>query len=90
MSTLDVIRAWKDEEYRASLSDAQRAMLPEHPAGLIDLSEADLDQVGGANNPYTVTVCTYDYMCTGDLIPCTFFGGCSTFLFICPLTPITV
>lgn len=42
----DIIRAWKDEEYRLSLSDAERALLPEHPAGLIDLTDADLDAAG--------------------------------------------
>ncbi len=43
----DIIRAWKDEEYRLSLSDAERALLPDHPAGLIDLGDADLDMAGG-------------------------------------------
>ncbi len=48
MSTLDIIRAWKDEEYRASLSEEQRALLPAHPAGLIELADAEL-VAGGAN-----------------------------------------
>ena len=47
MSKVDVIRAWKDEEYRLSLSEAERALLPESPAGLIDVSDGDLDQVAG-------------------------------------------
>lgn len=29
-----VIRAWRDEEFRRSLTDRERAMLPDHPAGL--------------------------------------------------------
>jgi mersacidin/lichenicidin family type 2 lantibiotic len=34
MSTDQIIRAWKDENYRSTLSDYQRAQLPPHPAGL--------------------------------------------------------
>ncbi len=35
MPTLEVIKAWKDEEYRDSLPQEQRAQLPEHPAGAV-------------------------------------------------------
>ena len=45
MSTLDIIRAWKDEEYRLSLDE-----MPAHPAGLIELTDADLDLVAGGNH----------------------------------------
>jgi mersacidin/lichenicidin family type 2 lantibiotic len=44
---VDIIRAWKDEAYRMSLSQAERAALPANPAGEIELSEADLDHVVG-------------------------------------------
>jgi len=47
MSHLDIIRAWKDEEYRLSLSTAERAALPDNPAGLIELTDADLGVVAG-------------------------------------------
>jgi mersacidin/lichenicidin family type 2 lantibiotic len=47
MSNQDIIRAWKDEDYRLSLSEAERALLPEHPAGLIELAGAEMDGVGG-------------------------------------------
>jgi mersacidin/lichenicidin family type 2 lantibiotic len=47
MSHLDIIRAWKDEEYRLSLSTAERAQLPDNPAGLIELTDADLGVVAG-------------------------------------------
>ncbi|MBA3711874.1 MAG: mersacidin/lichenicidin family type 2 lantibiotic [Pyrinomonadaceae bacterium] len=53
MSHLNIIRAWKDEEYRLSLSEEQRALLPEHPAGLIELNDADLNQAaGGISSPH--------------------------------------
>ncbi len=47
MSTVDIIRAWKDEEYRNSLSKEQQAQLPKHPAGLIELDDAELETVAG-------------------------------------------
>ncbi|EDX76037.1 hypothetical protein MC7420_5471 [Coleofasciculus chthonoplastes PCC 7420] len=47
MSNLDIIRAWKDEEYRNSLSDEQRAQLPENPAGMIELSDEDMGAISG-------------------------------------------
>jgi len=47
MSSEQIIRAWKDEDFRTSLSAAERALLPEHPAGLIDLTAAELDALTG-------------------------------------------
>jgi mersacidin/lichenicidin family type 2 lantibiotic len=47
MSHPNIIRAWKDAEYRLSLSEAERALLPDHPAGLIELTEADMNQIDG-------------------------------------------
>jgi mersacidin/lichenicidin family type 2 lantibiotic len=47
MSRIDIIRAWKDEAYRNSLSEAQRASLPANPAGLVDLTEAEAHAVEG-------------------------------------------
>ena len=51
MNRETIIRAWKDPEFRASLSSAQREALPESPSGrpLTELDERDLvDVVGGA------------------------------------------
>lgn len=47
MTRVDVIRAWKDEDYRLSLSAAEQAVLPENPAGIIDLSDTELAGVAG-------------------------------------------
>ena len=51
MSIETIIRAWKDESFRNSLSDAQRKQLPANPAGLIDLVAAELDAVEGGRPP---------------------------------------
>jgi mersacidin/lichenicidin family type 2 lantibiotic len=47
MSHRDIIRAWKDAEFRSSLSEAERAMLPAHPAGSIELDDPELDRTVG-------------------------------------------
>ena len=47
MTTKNIIRAWKDAEYRNSLSESERASLPPNPAGLIDVADAGLDDSGG-------------------------------------------
>ncbi len=49
---LDIVRAWKDEAYRRSLSEEQRAQLPESPIGELELNDADLELVwGGTGEP---------------------------------------
>ena len=47
MDTKNIIRAWKDEEYRLSLSAAERTLLPDHPAGFIELTDAEMGHVAG-------------------------------------------
>jgi mersacidin/lichenicidin family type 2 lantibiotic len=44
-----IIRAWKDPEFRASLSEQERASLPGHPSeeALSELREVELAQVAG-------------------------------------------
>jgi mersacidin/lichenicidin family type 2 lantibiotic len=56
MAHLDIIRAWKDPEYRLSLSAAERAQLPAHPAGLIALTDAELDHIGGGSGVLSLLV----------------------------------
>jgi mersacidin/lichenicidin family type 2 lantibiotic len=62
MSHWNIIRAWKDAEYRHSLGETERALLPDHPAGVIELTEADLDAVEGgiwAHTDTCVDCCKY-------------------------------
>jgi mersacidin/lichenicidin family type 2 lantibiotic len=44
----DIVRAWKDARYRQSLTSEQQAKLPENPAGLYELTDADLETVQGS------------------------------------------
>jgi mersacidin/lichenicidin family type 2 lantibiotic len=48
MNKADVIRAWKDPFYRASLSAEQRALLPDHPAALVELDDEQLKSTSGS------------------------------------------
>ncbi len=48
MKRIDPIRAWKDEDYRNSLSDEEKALLPDSPVGIVELSDEDLLSVNGA------------------------------------------
>ena len=76
ISDIDVVRAWKDEEYRSSLTEDQRAQLPENPAGMIDLTdEATNEVVGGWTLPVAtkwlrcgrVLTITAECLCRGTL-----------------------
>ncbi|WP_257461666.1 mersacidin/lichenicidin family type 2 lantibiotic [Archangium lipolyticum] len=53
-----IIRAWKDPEYRARLSAEQRAELPESPAGqsMTELEESQLDHAVGGGLPTFSTI----------------------------------
>ena len=43
MKTNEVIRAWKDEDYRETLTPEHRAKLPQHPAGRIEFEQPELE-----------------------------------------------
>jgi len=47
MSQVNVIRARKDEEYRQSLSAGELALLPDNPAGAIELTDGEMLAVEG-------------------------------------------
>jgi mersacidin/lichenicidin family type 2 lantibiotic len=76
MSNIDIVRAWKDAEYRRSLSAEEQTFLPEHPAGSIELADEELEQVAGAGytdirftdgcclSIFIPTACDY---CTGTI-----------------------
>jgi len=48
--SFDIVRAWKDDEYRGSLSDEERRSLPVNPVGEIELTDADLELVYGGGH----------------------------------------
>ena len=58
MSRIDVIRAWKDAAFRASLSEAERAQLPQNPAGPVELTETEAAAVEGGLSAACCCSCT--------------------------------
>jgi mersacidin/lichenicidin family type 2 lantibiotic len=73
MSNVDVVRAWKDRDYRQTLSEAQQSALPAHPAGVIELADDDLHAVGG----YTTWVCATIFLSAAvSCFDSVLHGGC--------------
>ena len=52
-----IIRAWKDEDYRAGLSEIERAALPANPAGLIELPDELMDGPRGCEDGTVGPIC---------------------------------
>jgi mersacidin/lichenicidin family type 2 lantibiotic len=46
MSNIDIVKAWKDEDYRETLTLEQRANLPAHPSGIIDFEDPEKQEEG--------------------------------------------
>lgn len=65
MSNFDIIRAWKDEDYRNSLTEEQKSQLPENPAGMIDLSDKQMTNIcGGESFAFTKALSCWDPDCS--------------------------
>ncbi len=71
MSLEDIVNAWSDEDYRASLSAEQRAALPASPVGEIELTEEELAEVDGG----TTWACATVTLVTAVLCPSIVAGG---------------
>ena len=63
MSKHNIVRAWKDPQYRQSLSAAEKVALPANPAGATELTDEQLGQVSGGA---WTSLCTWHKTC-----PCT-------------------
>ncbi len=74
MKINQIVRAWKDHNYRQTLSESEQLVLPTHPSGMIELKEADLGVVTGAattancNTRQEHCTATHWFVCT--LHPC--------------------
>lgn len=60
MKKKDIIRAWRDGEFYDSLSDEQKAALPENPAAGLAIDDDVLNSVAGGG---TFSICT-SKLCT--------------------------
>lgn len=54
--SIDVVRAWKDVDYRNSLTETEKSQIPDHPSGLIDLTDEEMTIMSGGcptcGNPF--------------------------------------
>lgn len=75
MNREKIIKAWKDEEYRQSLDDGERKLLPAHPAGIIEIPETKMDEVAGG----TSITCTFGPICTEIFVSIALGGTCRNF-----------
>jgi mersacidin/lichenicidin family type 2 lantibiotic len=62
-STIDLGRAFRDEDYYLGLTESERASLPAHPAALIEVSEDELRAVTGATSTEACTTSGYCSPC---------------------------
>ena len=60
MRKVDIIRAWKDEAYRASLTEEERAQLPPNPAGVAEINDDYLRGATAGGRP----VCCWSACCS--------------------------
>jgi mersacidin/lichenicidin family type 2 lantibiotic len=79
MSQVDrIVRAWKDEEYLLSLSEAERESIPQNPAGLVELSDSDL--LGASGGMLTTSIITITIALCGPSLEL----PCPSMVTICP------
>jgi mersacidin/lichenicidin family type 2 lantibiotic len=82
MTERQIVRAWKDEDYRLSLSEAELSALPENPAGLVQLSELEMGKVGGetGTGPICIVItATMDFWCPDpSLLRCNTLSDCAS------------
>jgi len=75
MSPNQIVRAWKDSDYRARLDSESAAAVPAHPAGDIDIADSMLELSGGeeSRTEYLETIgCCQGFTQAGR---CDFTGG---------------
>ena len=60
MTAEQIIRAWRDEDFRASLTDAQRAELPANP---VAVAGQTVDEAAGAADSYSYYTGTCNNVC---------------------------
>ena len=88
MSHKNIVRAWKDAEYRSTLSDTERAQLPANPAGDLEImAEFGPEMlVAGASSFW----CTCLSECQSINVPCDMTGRIECSIsFICMLPDTT-
>ena len=69
MLNKNIIRAWKDKDYFESLSQQEQVRVPENPAGMLELSEEDMENFAGGH-PVSQKNCSYGCQLSADKQTC--------------------
>ncbi len=67
---INIARAWKDAEYRKTLSAAELALVPENPVGAVEISEEEASDIMGmtGNCGGSTTCCENFSICLASII----------------------
>jgi len=60
---IDIVRAWKDPEYRKTLTADELASLPANPAGTSELTKEQLGDVAGGTSGTVAIGCQIPNNC---------------------------
>jgi mersacidin/lichenicidin family type 2 lantibiotic len=58
MTTNEIVRSWKDEDYRLNLKSEELSLVPDNPAGLVELTDQELFDIEGGITP-TIIVASF-------------------------------
>lgn len=64
MKKKQILEAWRNEEYYLSLSEEERARIPEHPSGILDIEDGILSTITGGCGAPTYKDCPSSACCT--------------------------
>lgn len=70
MSTTDIVRAWKNEDYLMSLSPSELSAIPENPAGNVELMRPETKGNPDVSFIFPATKCCSTH------VDCTFTTTC--------------
>lgn len=77
MTHEQIIRAWKDEDYRLGLSPSELSALPQNPAGVVELLPEEVGSARGMEEELAdsalILTCLLCTLCVGHT--CYFFCG---------------
>ncbi|MCP4548729.1 MAG: mersacidin/lichenicidin family type 2 lantibiotic [bacterium] len=72
MKKEQIVKAWKNAEYRETLTETERSAMPGHPCGLVELDERDLGTAAGGTDILSI------WLCPTDGCETTPFSNCET------------
>jgi mersacidin/lichenicidin family type 2 lantibiotic len=86
----DIVRAWKVPQYRKSLGNLEQSLVPDHPAGTVDLGPSGLESLEVVYGDAIPLEAQGTYTVSGEVCCCDSVRLCDTYAPICdPLQSLT-